>query len=204
MSGIEIVAALLGLACVALGVRRSLLTYPFGIGAVALLGAVFFDARLYSDAGLQLFFVAANLYGWREWRRSIGRTGAVVVGAMTMRLASVRLPISSGWNNRGPLIGNALLKVSRPYASAEEWCRAAAAKEMVGERGFEPPAPASRRQCSTRLSYSPTESRVIGLFGGLPVLGGAPIASTLRAGKRSRTESVRDRRIVSCWAPASC
>src|SRR3546814_422014 len=27
---------------------------------------------------------------------------------------------------------------------------------MVGERGFEPPAPASRRQCSTRLSYSPT------------------------------------------------
>jgi hypothetical protein len=29
---------------------------------------------------------------------------------------------------------------------------------VVGERGFEPPAPASRRQCSTRLSYSPTES----------------------------------------------
>ena len=28
--------------------------------------------------------------------------------------------------------------------------------KMVGERGFEPPAPASRRQCSTRLSYSPT------------------------------------------------
>lgn len=27
---------------------------------------------------------------------------------------------------------------------------------MVGERGFEPPAPASRRQCSTWLSYSPT------------------------------------------------
>jgi hypothetical protein len=28
--------------------------------------------------------------------------------------------------------------------------------KLVGERGFEPPAPASRRQCSTRLSYSPT------------------------------------------------
>ena len=27
---------------------------------------------------------------------------------------------------------------------------------VVGERGFEPPAPASRTQCSTRLSYSPT------------------------------------------------
>src|SRR5207248_8422823 len=30
---------------------------------------------------------------------------------------------------------------------------------MVVERGFEPPAPASRRQCSTRLSYSPTGTR---------------------------------------------
>ena len=27
---------------------------------------------------------------------------------------------------------------------------------MVGARGFEPPAPASRRRCSTRLSYAPT------------------------------------------------
>ena len=33
--------------------------------------------------------------------------------------------------------------------------------EMVGVRGFEPPAPASRTQCSTRLSYTPTEGRRI-------------------------------------------
>ena len=33
-------------------------------------------------------------------------------------------------------------------------------KKLVGERGFEPPAPASRRQCSTRLSYSPTDSGI--------------------------------------------
>jgi hypothetical protein len=29
---------------------------------------------------------------------------------------------------------------------------------MVGERGFEPPAPTSRTWCSTRLSYSPVPS----------------------------------------------
>lgn len=28
-------------------------------------------------------------------------------------------------------------------------------KSLVGVRGFEPPAPASRTQCSTRLSYTP-------------------------------------------------
>ena len=30
---------------------------------------------------------------------------------------------------------------------------------MVGVRGFEPPAPASRKQCSTRLSYTPPTER---------------------------------------------
>ena len=29
---------------------------------------------------------------------------------------------------------------------------------LVGVRGFEPPAPASRTQCSTRLSYTPAEA----------------------------------------------
>src|SRR6056297_2064141 len=32
---------------------------------------------------------------------------------------------------------------------------------LVGVRGFEPPAPASRRQCSTRLSYTPTVRQAI-------------------------------------------
>ena len=32
-----------------------------------------------------------------------------------------------------------------------------AIKGLVGVRGFEPPAPASRTQCSTRLSYTPAE-----------------------------------------------
>ncbi len=31
--------------------------------------------------------------------------------------------------------------------------------KLVGVRGFEPPTPASRRRCSTRLSYTPTQAR---------------------------------------------
>ena len=31
-------------------------------------------------------------------------------------------------------------------------------KSLVGVRGFEPPAPASRTQCSTRLSYTPAKA----------------------------------------------
>src|SRR3546814_9010835 len=59
---------------------------------------------------------------------------------------------------------------------------------MVGKRGFEPPAPASRRQCSTRLSYSPTESaRHPGR--GERLAGGAPISRSRRACKRDGARS---------------
>ena len=38
-------------------------------------------------------------------------------------------------------------------------CSARHCDEWSGREDFEPPAPASRRQCSTRLSYSPTDAR---------------------------------------------
>ena len=79
MSPIEIVAAALGLANVALVVRRSLWNYPFGLAMVALYGFVFFEAKLYSDALLQCFFFAVNLYGWWNWSRSRAESGEVRV-----------------------------------------------------------------------------------------------------------------------------
>ena len=46
MSGLEIVAFLLGIANVTLVVRRSIWNYPFGLAMVALYGRIFLDARL--------------------------------------------------------------------------------------------------------------------------------------------------------------
>ena len=85
MSGIEWIAAALGVMCVVLLVRRSLWNYPFAILSVALLGWVFFTARLYSDALLQVFFVAINLYGWWSWQGSQSIAGEVVVERMDAR-----------------------------------------------------------------------------------------------------------------------
>lgn len=82
MSWIEWVAAGLGIVCVALGAVRSIWNYAFGIASVALLGFVFLDTKLYSDALLQAFYVAANFYGLVNWRRSQAQTGAVLVETM--------------------------------------------------------------------------------------------------------------------------
>ena len=79
MSPIEIVAVLLGIANIVLIIRRSVWNYPFGIAMVTLYFFIFRDAKLYSDAGLQIFFLAVNLYGWWSWSRNKAETGEVVV-----------------------------------------------------------------------------------------------------------------------------
>jgi nicotinamide mononucleotide transporter len=64
MTILEAVAALLGLANIVLLVRRSIWNYPFGILMVLLYARVFYDAKLYSDFLLQLFFFVVQIYGW--------------------------------------------------------------------------------------------------------------------------------------------
>ena len=79
----EWIAAALGFVNVALVVRRSVWNYPFGMAMVTLYFFVFWDAKLYSDALLQIFFLVINLYGWRNWLRSRALAGEVVVTTLT-------------------------------------------------------------------------------------------------------------------------
>ena len=79
MSPAEAIAFLLGLANVGLLVRRSIWNYPAGLAMVAIYGFVFFEAKLYSDALLQLFFFAVQIYGWVNWAHSKAEAGEVKV-----------------------------------------------------------------------------------------------------------------------------
>ena len=83
MSVIEAIATLLGVANILLLVRRSIWNYPFGLVMVALYARIFFASRLYSDAGLQLFFFAIQLYGWWAWWRAGGVQHAIRVERLT-------------------------------------------------------------------------------------------------------------------------
>lgn len=79
MSLIEIAAVLLGIANIILIIRRSVWNYPFALAMVSLYFVIFRDAKLYSDAGLQIFFFVVNLYGWWAWQRNKAEAGEVVV-----------------------------------------------------------------------------------------------------------------------------
>ena len=83
VNALEILATLLGLANIVLLVRRSIWNYPFGIAMVALYADIFFTAKLYSDALLQLFFFAIQVYGWWAWWRAGGGEHKVEVERLT-------------------------------------------------------------------------------------------------------------------------
>lgn len=85
MSSVEWIAALLGVVNVALVVRRSIWNYPFGLAMVTLYFFVFWDAKLYSDDLLQIFFFAINIYGWWNWSRAEKVDDGVAVERMGSR-----------------------------------------------------------------------------------------------------------------------
>jgi nicotinamide mononucleotide transporter len=82
LNPLEIAAVLLGIANIVLLIRRSIWNYAFGILMVLLYFEIFREARLYSDMGLQLFFVVVNLWGCWAWARAGGMGGPVAVERM--------------------------------------------------------------------------------------------------------------------------
>lgn len=79
MNTLEIIAVALGLANVGLLVRRSIWNYPFGMAMVALYLVIFWQARLYGEAVLQVFFFIAQGWGWYLWAQAGGLAQMVTV-----------------------------------------------------------------------------------------------------------------------------
>jgi nicotinamide mononucleotide transporter len=66
--------------------RRMLLCWPVVLAADLIYLFVFYRAQLFSDALLQIFFLAFTLYGWWHWWRGVREEGEVRV---------VQLPVLS-------------------------------------------------------------------------------------------------------------
>ena len=108
--GIEIAGMITTVLGIWLSTKRLLICWPVVLAADFLYLAVFYQARLFSDALLQIFFVAFTLYGWWHWWRGIraegevrvepldgrgwiiglvaGAVGAVLLGALMVRIGA--------------------------------------------------------------------------------------------------------------------
>jgi nicotinamide mononucleotide transporter len=85
LSSLEGIAALISLIAIILVVRRSMWNYLFGIIGVLLYTQVFYSAKLYSDALLQIYFVILQLYGWWNWTRHRDSSGLAIVERLDAR-----------------------------------------------------------------------------------------------------------------------
>ncbi len=93
----EVVGNLFGLASALLGMRRLVWAWPVGLVGNVLLFTVFVGGELsgqtggeplWGQAGRQIMFAVASLYGWWAWNRSRG--SAADGGAITPRWATPR------------------------------------------------------------------------------------------------------------------
>ena len=64
---LELGATLVTLACVILGVKRSLWQFPVGILGTGLFFFVVWQRHIFANAALQVFFVGVQFYGWWYW-----------------------------------------------------------------------------------------------------------------------------------------
>jgi nicotinamide mononucleotide transporter len=88
MSWLEIASVAFALAYLVLAVRQNILCWPAALISTLLSLALFFDARLYPETALQIFYAVMAVYGWYQWRHG-GRPG----GSPGERVVS-ELPVS--------------------------------------------------------------------------------------------------------------
>ena len=79
-------------------VQRRLIGWPLGLAAVCLYTVVFFQAKLYSDALLQLVFGGFVIYGWLNWHRQAGDDGRPAIAPLprTALLRDVAIGVAGG------------------------------------------------------------------------------------------------------------
>lgn len=93
MSPLEIAAAAFSAWGVWLTAQRRLAGFPVSLLACLLYIKVFLQARLYSDALLQVLFCSFVIYGWLRWRRHLEPDRRVAIAPLSTATAMAQLGV---------------------------------------------------------------------------------------------------------------
>lgn len=90
---VELVAVAFGLLSVYLAAREHIISWPTAIVNVAIFFVLFWRAKLYADAVLQLVYLVLSVYGWYEWRFGGAQHSRLQVSRATRRHWLVLAPL---------------------------------------------------------------------------------------------------------------
>lgn len=66
---LEWIGVTTGLACVWLAAKNNIWNWPLACISVITYVFIFYKGKLYADAGLQVYFLIMNIYGWYFWSK---------------------------------------------------------------------------------------------------------------------------------------
>jgi len=90
---IEVFGVITGFICVWLAAQNNILNFPVQIVSVLLYMYIFYEAKLYADMGLQLYFLGMAIYGWYYWINRSENDGTLKpVRRVTTSLLWIGLP----------------------------------------------------------------------------------------------------------------
>ena len=130
---LELIAAITSITGVLLGTTGKRITWPWWALSSALYMVFFYQVDLFASAALQIVFIVAAIWGWRDWAPTGAAPGylnnrhRLLIGAGTLIAVSVLSPLLSRagaaatWSDAFLLVGSLTAQVLMVYQKVEAW-----------------------------------------------------------------------------------
>ena len=133
VSFLEFIAAVTSFVGVYLGTTGKRITWPWWALSSALYGVFFYQVDLFASAVLQIVFIIAAVYGWKDWAptgavpgRVSTRNRGIIAIAVVFSVAALTPVLSNvgaaaTWTDAFLLIGSLTAQIMMVYEKYESW-----------------------------------------------------------------------------------
>ena len=133
VSFLEFIAAVTSFVGVYLGTTGKRITWPWWALSSALYGVFFYQVDLFASAVLQIVFIIAAVYGWKDWAptgavpgRVSTRNRGIIAIAVVFSVAALTPVLSNvgaaaTWTDAFLLIGSLAAQIMMVYEKYESW-----------------------------------------------------------------------------------
>jgi nicotinamide mononucleotide transporter len=117
----ELTGFITGLLCVYLAAKNIIWNWPLAIISVCFYAYIFFEKHLFADAGLQIYLLAMNIYGWYHWSKRSPADNLAPVVSITNRQTIIAI---IGVTGVTVFLGSALKYTTASYPYLDSFCAA--------------------------------------------------------------------------------
>jgi nicotinamide mononucleotide transporter len=133
VSALEFIAAITSFVGVWLGTTGKRITWPWWALSSALYMVFFYQVDLFASAALQIVFIIAAIWGWRDWAPTGAAPGylnnrhRLFIGVATLIAVSVLSPLlaragaAATWSDAFLLVGSLVAQILMVYEKVESW-----------------------------------------------------------------------------------